>query len=258
MNRTSNLSKHALSRWARRGLAAGSGFVGVVALVLIAAPLAAASSPISFAPPYSGFTSTTSNYLSSSGCTATAHEPVTPSWSATTGTFSFSGKASAGSCLNSYSSASVDAQSIINSPTFSGTHGGTSIVYVDWSYAVAARASVALLSSANFSYVSASVTGTVYTELYDVTNGSISYVTGTTATLFGATFYSTGLYVLSTGPTLVYQYLYGVLHKGHTYQVTLWVTADLGVSVYNASGTASASVNLGGSNGVTLTSVTIY
>ncbi|MCI4337131.1 MAG: hypothetical protein L3K17_08100 [Thermoplasmata archaeon] len=244
----------------RGALITGLGLSGFIALLLIAAPIASAASVTSFVPPYTTFTSSNSNSVYSSACTAVAHESVSPTWSSTTGAFSMAGKASTSSCGgSSYTYASIYGTSTIYSPTFAGSHGGTSYVYVDWTTSVVAKAALSVSSTgANYSYASASVTGYVDAYLIDVTNGSFSYVMTTYTTLFGATFYSSGHYALTQGPTATYEYLYGTLHKGHSYEVELVATAGASVYLYGGTGSASASFNLAGANGITLTSVTVY
>jgi hypothetical protein len=257
MEREQSPVKIARSRWAQRGIAAGVGFVGLVTLLMVLAPLAGASSPTSWAPPYTGFTSTTSNSLYSSGCTAYAHESSAPAWSAATGTFSMAGKVSAGSCASGYSYASVYGQTSIVSPTFYRTHSGYSWLYLTWNLSVVAKAALSVAASTgNYSYAGASVWGYVDAYLMDVTNGS--YLSSASATPFGASFTSPGHYTLSTTASTSYMYLWGALHKGHQYQVLITVYVGVSVYVYNVSATASASLNLAGPHGLTLTGITLY
>jgi hypothetical protein len=259
MERKYSPPKIARSRWAPRGIAAGVGFVGLVTLLMVVAPFAGASTPKTWAPPYKGFTSTTSNSLYSYGCTAYAHESAVPAWSATTGTFSMAGKISAGRCISGFSYASIYGQTIITSPTFYRTHSGYTWLYISWNLAVVAKAALSVSSgtgNGNFSYANASVLGSVYAYIVDVTNGS--YLSGASATLFGASFTSTGHYLLSTTASTSYLYLWGALQKGHQYQVLLYLDAGVTIYFYNVSATASASLNLAGTHGLTLTGITLY
>jgi hypothetical protein len=79
------------ARQLRTRVLTGVGVSAFAALLIAAAPFASAYGTISFTAPYTTFTSSISNYLSSSGCTSTAHESVTPAWSAASGTFNFGG-----------------------------------------------------------------------------------------------------------------------------------------------------------------------
>ncbi len=233
------------------------GLSALATVLLLAAPMASAAGIVSFTAPYTGWTASNSNYLASTGCAA-ARESSQPSWSSSTGVFTFAGRANASTCGSTYNFASVYAISAISSVGFQGTHGHTSYIYLNWNMSVSAKAALSFTPSGDYSYASAYVSGTAYSYLIDITNGSYNYVTSTTTTLFGATLTSTGLYILSTGWVLSSQYMSAVLLKDHVYQVLIDIYANGGVSLYGGSGWGAATIGLSGNHGIGLASVVVY
>ncbi|HEY6237610.1 MAG TPA: hypothetical protein VIZ68_00295 [Thermoplasmata archaeon] len=233
------------------------GLATLLTVLVFAAPFASAAGITTMTAPYTGWSSTSTTSVSSSGCAA-GHQAVAPTWSSTTGMFNYAGRADATSCASSYNYASIYGSTSITSAGFGGTHAGPSYIYLLWNMSLNARAALTFTPGGTFSYASVYLSGASYTYLLDVTNGSTSYITTSTNTLFGASFTSTGLYVLQTGWITSYQYLTAHLLKGHVYelQITIYVTGF--VSIYGGTGSGSVVAGLGGTHGLSLTSVTVY
>ena len=245
-------------RWIRWG-GTTAGAAGVLAVVLLASPLTAASGFTVFSPPYTTFTSTPSNSVYSTGCGASAMEHGTPVWSSTTGTYTMAGRTSVSTCGSGGSPyAQIYATEELMSPQFNGTHGGYSSIYAEWNTSVDARAMLSVSSTGTYGWAYASVSGTVTLYVLDVTSGYGGSVATASLTLFGATLTSSGMYVLTTGWTTSALYAYAPLHRGHVYQVEIDIYVGAYVDVYNSTATGSASVNLAGTHGITLSDITVY
>lgn len=237
--------------------AAGGGAIGVAALLVLLAPAAGATTVIGFAAPYTAFTASTYHSTSTYGC-GSAHFIGSPSWSNTTGTFSADARASMTNCTG-YNGAYAEADTYLTSPTFSFARGGNAYITTKITAAWQARATLSgTTSSGSFdtSYAESYATATVY--LYDLTTGGIIGGSGSTfvLTIVSLVASTAGSSISASTSTVFSVFAYGTVHATHTYEFIVgfdayaYVSSDSGAS-------GSAMLNLGGTNGVTLSSITV-
>lgn len=232
----------------------GGGGVALVAALLLAAPIASATTPVvTFTAPYSGMSKAIGNTLSSYGCSAAASEPVAPTFSTHTGIFRFVGRTSAGSCAASYSNYGEAYGTVaLGGPHFQVPTNGSYKVGVIWKVTYAASLGVVLhksTSSTTYSYAEAEVAVDAYMYVVDVTNGSYLYGTGVNYVAIASWLLSsTGTLAVTSGPASYLMTQWVKLAAGHTYAAEIYLYA------YAYSGTfanaafhdsAHANVNLG-------------
>ncbi|HYK93916.1 MAG TPA: hypothetical protein VEY07_07750, partial [Thermoplasmata archaeon] len=157
-------------------LGSGAFLGGIAFAVLLAAPFAAASGSVSFAAPYTSFTSTMSNYLSSYGCGAVAVEHGAPSWAASTGTFTMGAQTRVSGCTLTSSSGYISGSASVTSPAFAAPHRGLNVVTAVWNTSVVAHAALTISATGAYGGAYASVGAAAYLYLYDVTGGNFTFV----------------------------------------------------------------------------------
>jgi hypothetical protein len=248
------------SRW--KGWAGGGlGFAAVAAILMFAAPFSSAHGAVTLSAPYTGFTSTASSYAYHSACASgTNSTPI--SWNATSGVAQYNGLARSGPCpgyLYGYSDGYVS----IDSRLFHAPAPGIGYVYETFSSAFIAHASLHLATgnTTNGTYRggSASVALYVYAEVFDETHHNGTLFGYAYTYLVDQSFYATsGSFSLTQGPTSTYLYVSGTFTAGHVYQVDTFVSAYVSADTYGGGSTAAASLDLSGTNGVTLSSITAY
>lgn len=238
-----------------RSLLAGTTLVsGLAAVLLLAAPFALAHGTVTFTAPYTGFTQSPYNYTYASGCAA-YHQPTTPTWTSSTGTFQISASVNAAKCA-SFNYAEAYASLELISPAFTTPYASFGYVYADLSAAFSAKASVHLGTATNGSYVfgDSEVEFVAGLYVYDVTHHNGSLFGYGTTTLVDQSFFSTGSYSLTTSWTNSTLYAFGTFAAHHLYQVEFDITALVFAESENGS-TAAAALNLAGTNGLTVSSI---
>lgn len=235
----------------------GGGTMGVVALLVLLAPVSSASTVVSFTAPYTTFTATTYTGSYSYGC-ASAHSAGAPTWANTTGTFNAVERATMTSC-SGYNYADVYAETYLSSPAFTPSRGGNAYVVTTLTAGWQAHVSLAGNTSYGYNTSFAYATATVYAYLEDMTTGSI---VGTSYSAYAATIAAlsatTAGSATSTSTSTSFSiYAYGTVHGTHSYEFIVQIFTEAYLS--SASGASgSASLNLGGSNGITLTGLSVY
>jgi len=234
----------------------GAGLAALVAVLVLAAPLTSAHGTVTFTAPYSGFTSSTYNFVNGTGCSH-ASNPTAAVWTSSSGTFQFAAT-SAGLCArggDSYGEGFIT----IDSPLFSAPANGAGSVFVTLSSAFTAKAAFHAGTSNNGSGGFAEVE--LYAEVFiiDATHHNESVVASTYAFLVDQSFYTnSGAFSLTQGWTSSYLYAYGTFTGGHVYQAELYLGAYVFTDTYGGGDSASASLNLGGTNGVVISSISAY
>jgi hypothetical protein len=227
----------------------------LAAVLLLAAPFAAAHGTVTFTAPYSGFTQTSSNYTAASGCAA-FHEPTIPAWTPSTGTFQVSSATNSAKCATS-SYAETYSSIDLTSPAFTTPAAGTGWVYADLSAAFSAKASLHLRTATNGSYIfgESEVYLVAALYVYDVTHHNTSLFGYATTTLVNQAFSTTGSFSLTMGWTNSTMYAFGTFTAHHLYQVQIDISALVYASTYGGGSTAMASLNLAGANGLMVSSI---
>jgi len=238
-----------------RGLLGGSvGLSAFAAVLLFAAPLTLAHGTVTFAAPFNGFHQSPSTYTSSSGC-ASLQLTTAPTWTSTNGTYQVANSVRAGKC--SYGFAEAYSSISLTSPKFSTPYAGYGYVYATISSAFSARAVLHLAPPVNGSYTYAysevALTAAIY--IYDVSPNNGSLFGYATDTMVSQYFDTTGSFALTTGWVTSYMYADGTFVAGHHYQVQFDISATVYASTYGVGSSASASLNLGGTNGLVVSSI---
>lgn len=260
MRKVSATDRERAGRFCRRmrtWAGVGGGTMGAVALLVLLAPVSSATTVVSFTAPYTAFAATTYNAASSYGCAA-GHSVGTPSWSNTTGTFHAVERATMTSCTG-YNYADAYAYTYLTGPTFTPSRGGNGYVYSVFTAGWQAHTSLSGNTTSGYNTSQAYAAASVYSYLYDTTSGGI--VGGTystfTATIVALSTVSPGTATSSSTSTTFTLFAYGPLHGGHGYEFIVEIYAY--VDLFSDTGAAgSASLNLGGTSGVTLTGLTVY
>jgi hypothetical protein len=247
-----------IHRRTRGLLGGGIGLTVLVAAVLLAAPLTSAHGTVTFTAPYTGFTTTPSNYVSHSGCAA-VHQPTLPTWNSSTGAFQVSSTTSATSCTGSNFAEAYTAVSL-SSPLFSAPFPGFGDVYAQLTSAFAARASLHLAptNTSNGSYVFAesSVSLTVAIYIYDATHHNDTLFGYASDNLVSQYFTTTGTFSISSGLQTNYVSAVGTFTGGHVYEAYVYISATVFVDTYGGGSTAGASIDVSGANTLTISSIT--
>ena len=240
----------------RLGWAAGTGAVAsVAALLVIVSPLASAHVTVTFTPPFSGFTQSPYNYSSATGC-AGVHQSSLPTWTSSTGTFQVSSSTNAGKCAGTNLAEAYSAVSL-SSPAFTTQSSGPGYVYATIGAAFSAHASLHLAHAYNGSYIygDAEVYVVASIDIYDVTHGNGTFFGYATDTIVSQEFLSTGSFSLSSSWTNTTIYAIGTFAMHHVYQLEIYIAAVVFAETYGGGSTGAASIDLAGSNGLTVYSV---
>jgi hypothetical protein len=239
----------------------GIGLAAVVAILVFAAPLTSAHGIVTFTAPYNGFTATPSSYVYNSSC-AHASNSVPISWNASTGVSQFAGATNAGPC-HPFQYGYAEGFLSINSRLFSAPTNG--VGFVDVSYSAAFSASAALhVSTSNATNSTAkggyaAVSLYVSVEVLDVTHHNGTFLGYAYAYVVDQSFYTaSGSFSLTQGWTPGYLYVSANFTAGHVYVIETGITAYILAESYGGGTTASASLNLGGANGLSISSITAY
>jgi hypothetical protein len=243
----------------RLGFAGGSlGFAAVAALLVVVAPLSSAHGTVTFTAPYTGFTTSPSEYVNHTGC-GSANNPAPLSWNASVGEVQFASATAAGACTrggDGYGEAFVS----LASPLFSAPTSGLGSIYVTYSSAFSARAALTLGSASTnttFSGGFAEVGLVVEVYVWDATHHNDSLVASAYQYIVDQYFYSaSGTFVLTQGWTTGYLYASATYTAGHVYQATVYVDAYVSAETYGGGSTATASLNMGGSDGLVISYIT--
>ncbi len=241
------------------GLAGGGlGFAALAAVLVLVAPMSSAHGTVTFTAPYNGFTSTTSAYVNHTGC-AHATNPTPATWNASTGSFQFAAATSAASCTRG-ADGYAEAFTTITSTLFSAPFNGFGSVDVVMSSAFTAKAALNLATSGNASGAFSEVALYVSVYVYDATHHNGTFFGYATTYLVDQYFYtSSSAFALSQGWTTSYLYASGTFAAGHVYQADVSIGAYVFTDSYgNGGSTGSASLDLGGSNGLVISSITAY
>jgi hypothetical protein len=252
-------SRRSLSRGSRRvrGMIGGTTVLsGFAVLMLLFVPLSSAHGTVTFSAPYTGFHQSPSIYLATYGC-ASVKQPAAPTWTSSNGTYQVSNGVRAGKC--SYGFAEAQSSISLISPKFGTPAAGFGYLYATISSALSAHASVKLAPAGNssngtYSYAYSSVGLSVGVYVYD-TNGTL--VAYATTSLVSQTFSTTGSFSYSTAWTTSYVYAFGTFVAHHVYYLDLSLSAIVYAETYGGGSTASASLDLAGSNGLVVSSLVI-
>lgn len=231
--------------------------MGAVALLVLLAPVSSATTVVSFTAPYTAFAASTYSGAYNYGC-ASGHNVGTPTWSNTTGTFNAVERATMTSCTG-YSYADVYAYTYMTGPTFTPSRGGNGYVYSVFTAGWQARASLAGNTTSGYNTSYAYASASVDSYLYDTTSGGIVGGTYSTfyATVVAISTYVAGTSASSSTSTTFTLFAYGPLHSGHSYEFIVEIYSY--VDLYSDTGASgSASLNLGGTGGITMTGLTVY
>jgi hypothetical protein len=244
-----------------RGLVGGGlGFGGIVAILILAAPLTSGFGPVTFTAPYTGFTAVPVNYTAQSGC---AHESQSalPTWNPSTGGFAVASSVTAGKCAGSNVAQAYSAVELF-SPAFLAPAPGFGYVSASISSAFSAHASLHLAPPGNASngtyvYGESSVYLSVAIFVNDVTHGNrnVSLFGYATDTLVSQFFTSSGSFALTTSWTNSSVYATGQFNRGHWYQVQIEITASIFAVTYGGGSLAGAALNVAGTNGLSIASL---
>lgn len=268
-NRTPERMTRRRLRGRRALLGGGAGLFGILIVLMVTAAQAGATHVVSFTPPYSAFTSVPSSTTGSYGTCASIAQTSTPSFSLTTGVLQFRSHAALTPCASGLNYADGSVSSSLQSPSFAGPNFGTNYVYVSWTtgYSVHVALNVPTANStgnssgnASYSYAFASAYLTVSAYLIDASTGTFVAGSGayTSSTIASFSFSATGSATAASTPVASAMFLYGFLHKTHTYYVEVNVDASLYIEAYDTAAWGSATINLAGTNGITLDSIQVY
>ncbi|MCI4340412.1 MAG: hypothetical protein L3J73_04005 [Thermoplasmata archaeon] len=236
------------------GSAALSGFAAVL---LLAAPFSLAHGTVTFAAPFTGFGLSSSNYTYASTC-ASESQTVLPTWTSANGTFQIASSVAAGGCRGSQIAeayASID----LVSPVFTPPAAGFGYVYATLSSAFSAQASLHLAAPTNgsFGYGYTSVSLIVAIYVYDMTHNNVSLFGYGSDVLASQTFSSSGAYSLHMGWTNSTIYATGTFAAFHHYQLQLDISALIYSDTYGGGSSGRASLNVGGTNGIAISSIVV-
>jgi len=233
------------------------GFAAVAALLVLLAPVSSAHGTVTFTAPYTGFAVSNSAFVNATGC-GHASNPTPLAWNSTSGTFQFAAAASAGLCARG-ADAYGEAFTSLTSPLFSAPYNGFGSIDLSLSTAFSAKAVLHLGASSNFSYATSEVALSIGVYVYDATHHNDSLVAYTTVSLVDQYFYgASGSFSLTQGWTSSYVVAYGTFTGGHVYQAIVSLSAYAFADTYGGGSSASASIDLGGSNGLVISSITAY
>ena len=240
-----------------RGLVGGTtALAGFAALLILAAPFATAHGTVTFSAPFTGFGLSTANYTYASAC-ASETQTTAPTWTSANGTFQVASSVAAGGCRGSQFAeayASID----FVSPSFTTPVAGFGYVYTTVSSAFTASASLHLATPINGSYAYgySAVSLLVSIYVYDVTHNNGSLFGYASDVIASQTFSASGAYFLHMGWTNSTIYATGTFAAHHHYQVQLAISAIIYADTYGGGSSGKASLNVGGSNGVAISSIT--
>lgn len=273
MERGERIENRPTRRNAFRGrralIGGGAGLLGVLTVLMLTASQAGALNVVSFSPPYSSFISTPSSTTGSYGSCASVVQTSTPAFSLTTGTLHFRSHAALTSCPTGLNYADGSVSSSLQTPSFAGPNFGTNYVYVSWTtgYNVHLQLNVPTSNTTGngtgngtSGYAFGSAYLTIYAYLIDASTGAFVAGSGaySTTTIASFSFSATGSATASTTPVSSTTFLYGIMHKNQTYYVEVAVDASLYLESYNTAASGSATINLAGTNGITLNSISVY
>ena len=256
-------SKAASPSWRRRiaqiAIPAGGASAGLIALLLVAAPIAAGGSTSTiFTAPYKQIAKIYTSTVTSTGCHAYANDPVTPSVDVVNGIIKSWQRSVAGNCNSGTVWASTYTNLGFNGPKWTAKTSSVNVA-VEWSIDWSARATAQIDTTAVASTATSTASLNLGSFVMDTTAGTSLWGTGTNnitladlsetngtvlAHSNGAVNYWTNFTVsVSTGDWLVLE----TELWGQTYDVssmcdqTAWSQVDLG----------------SGSHAATLVSVTV-
>ncbi len=233
---------------------------GLVTVLLLAVPITSAHGTVTFSAPYTGFSVTPANYTSVTGCAA-MHNPTPATWNSSTGSLQSSASVFAGKCKQ-YNYAQVYSAIEFTSPLFSAPVAGYWYAYVTVDAAFSAKASLSLSGPGNASngtyvYGESYVYLSVATFIYDATHHNDTLIGYGTDALVSQYFTSNGTFSLSTSMTTSYVLVTGQFTGGHVYIAYTEITASIFADTYGGGSSASASLDVAGSNGLTIPSILI-
>lgn len=232
-----------LRRSRRGGLAISSGMVGLVALLVLTAPLASAASPQKvYTAPYTGLPVVVT-IMATAGCGAALTVPSWPVFDLTTGIGTTSLSTSAKHCPDAggVDDALIIAEVGYNGSTFkqaaTGTHDVVAKLSFSWNAVVKAKPGSTTQLAASAVYIYA------YVYLYDGTNGTtpaLGYKTALSLYSTSGTHSSAKVGAIFSATTNSAK-----LVKNHQYLIEVYVVVDVTAQVLSAgTSTASASLNL--------------
>jgi hypothetical protein len=230
---------------------------GLVALLILVAPLTSAHGVVTFAPPFTGFTTLPYNYTAHSGCAA-EKQPTAPTWNAPAGSFQVSSSVTSGKCT--YGFAEAYNTLTLASPLFSSPYVGFGYLDVSVAAAFSARAAAHLatvnVTNGSYAYAESSVYLSVSVYIYDATHHNDTLFGYAIDSVVSQSFSGTGTFTMTSSSANTVVYVFGTFTGGHVYQAQVYVTAQ--VFAYTAGGgsTAGASLDLAGTNGLTLGAIT--
>ncbi len=254
--REGRIAKH--GRPSRRGgLILSTGMLGLVSLLLLAAPMAsAAGAQAVFKTPYTG-TPQVGTFMSTSGCGGTLAVPSWPNFNLTTGLGIESANATANHCpdLSGTDSAGILSYLGYNGSAFTQTKTGSHSVIAQLSFSWKAVTKAKAGSSTQSADASISVYAIV--ELVDQTNQT----TPATGLVFVLSMYVTSGSTTSSKTGVLFNATSNSakLVKNHHYSIEVIVYVDVSASVTAVGkSTASAGLNLAtGGDDFKLVSVTV-
>jgi hypothetical protein len=246
-----------------QGLAGGGlGFVALATILLLAAPMSSAHGTVSFTAPYTAFAATPSTYSTHYGCSG-ASTPVPAGWNLSLGRVQFSSLARAGACSSinyGYAEGTVG----LVSPTFSAPAAGAGYVFVSMNLAVVARGLLSGPSgnstgnSSGNSTSGGDVTVALYVliEVVQVARNNGTTVGSGVDYLVDQSLTTSGSFLVAQRAGATATNVSATFAGGHLYEVEVDVTAYVFAETYGGGSTAVASIDLGGSHGLSLGAIT--
>jgi len=247
-----------LGRWV---LPVSGGAAAFVAVLMLAAPMAGASSTITFSSPYTNLAKDVGYGASAVGCHTIAALPVSPGVSQSMGAVWAEAHAVAGSCGNGNTYADGYFDLGFQGFKFKAPSSGMATVTVNWAINWSARTTISGASTSSTPFLWSGVLLAVDYYLVDVSNSNSSIYTSNSTTYFeiadngissagtwfanshGATYSLTGDWVMTAGDTIEVS----TLVEGYAYDYS-----------DGTGGTAWSEINLGTPGlGGSVTSVTI-
>lgn len=238
------------SRWA---IPVGGSTAAVIAALMIAAPMAGASSSITWSSPFSHLVKTVDTGTFSSGCYSYANLPVDPTVDPVSGAFSGWDRAATGTCSStpSYVNAEAWGDLQLQGFKFTGASSGWATVSVSFQLNWSARATV---SGGNDSSAWAGSSAILESWVYDTS--ASSYSNASSVTIWDSGVSSGTVFGHSHGQWYTLNYTVPVT-PGHSLQVAvaLYTYAD---SWTDGGGTSWAEFDFGATGlGGSLSSVTV-
>ena len=206
---------------------------------------------VTFRAPYGGFTVNTFPSTLAIGSCAGVHNPVPVNWTGSNGTFHFRGSVAIGNCRGTQTAYAFGEVSLV-SPAFPTPFPGNGSVVILTRTAL-------LTSGAVHTGASTSDDATafvyVFVEIWDATPRVPVLITSSTTYLLDQSLSASGSFAVLQLPTATTITTPVGFSAGHLYEVQVSLVAKVSVDA-SGGGTASASLDLGGSNSVTLRAIT--